>query len=75
MSANSDPAIWPLSHRTNPALLSMPDRLAAGKALRQTIKRSAFAEAYADQTERDYDRLVAAAKHGHIAVDYENKML
>lgn len=30
-----------------------------------------FAEAYADQTERDYDRLVAAAKQGRIPVEYD----
>ncbi|MBW4483496.1 MAG: DUF2252 domain-containing protein [Tildeniella torsiva UHER 1998/13D] len=31
-----------------------------------------FAETYADQTERDYDRLVVAAKQGQIPVDCEN---
>lgn len=30
-----------------------------------------FAEAYADQTEQDYDRLVAAARQGRIAATYE----
>ncbi|MBW4459472.1 MAG: DUF2252 domain-containing protein [Nodosilinea sp. WJT8-NPBG4] len=31
-----------------------------------------FAEAYADQTERDYDRLVTAAKQGRIPVAYDD---
>ncbi len=31
-----------------------------------------FAEAYAEQTERDYDRLVAAAKQGRIPVAYDD---
>jgi uncharacterized protein DUF2252 len=48
-------------------LPSMAERMAKGKGLReQAVAR--FAEAYADQTNRDYDALVKAAKEQRIPV-------
>ena len=44
-------------------------RATSARATASTVRMAAFAEAYADQNERDYDALRDAAASGRVAVE------
>ena len=47
--------------------IAIASYLGGGTVFEEAI--SDFAEAYADQNERDYDEMVGAVKAGHLAVE------
>ena len=59
-----------LAHAKSGDAAMLAGYLGKGEALADALVP--FGEAYGDQTERDYDRLVVAAKLGHIPVNYED---
>lgn len=59
-----------LAHAKSGDAAMLTGYIGKGNALADALV--SFAEAYADQTERDYDRLVAAVKQGQIPVAYDD---
>ncbi|MGB3136054.1 MAG: DUF2252 family protein, partial [Nodosilinea sp.] len=59
-----------LAHAKSGDAAMLAGYVGSGKSLAEALV--SFAEAYADQTEQDYDCLVAAAKQGRIPVDCED---